>query len=185
MTPQSLSKYVPWDLIQFSQSPSAAPSYFPKSHQRAEISSLEKVILFLGKNRSPRVPNLGCRGTELPTGNLMFCQKSLYKMWYMSTHVSHDEAASHQLSISAAFWITQIDSAEECLILTQNLMQICCSTCSIILNAMATQYTCSLNGTYHPDWLIQWSHHSSYVCILSTLLGCQITLMSHKLFSLY
>ena len=26
--PQSYSKYPPWDLTQFSQSPSAAPSYF-------------------------------------------------------------------------------------------------------------------------------------------------------------
>ena len=36
-------------------------------------------------------------------------------------------------------------------------MQVCCSTCSVILNVTATQYTCSLNGIYHP----QWSCHCS------------------------
>ena len=37
--------------------------------------------------------------------------------------------------------------------------------CSVILNTMATQYTCSLNGTYCPHWLVQWSHHCSCMCI--------------------
>ena len=47
----------------------------------------------------------------------------------------------------------------------QNLMQIHCSTCSVILNAMATQCTCSLNGVYCPHWLVQWSCHCSYMRI--------------------
>ena len=62
--PQSPSKQAPWDLTQFSQSPSAALSYFPESHRWPEISLLPKIILVLGKGRSPRVPNLGCRGPE-------------------------------------------------------------------------------------------------------------------------
>ena len=33
------------------------------------------------------------------------------------------------------------------------------------LNVMATQYTCSLNGVYHPHWLVQWGHHCSHMCI--------------------
>ena len=70
-----------------------------------------------------------------------------------------DEAANHQLPIAAAFWIIWIVSAEECLSVTQNLMQICCSTRSVILNVMATQYTCSFNGIYHPHWLVQGSRH--------------------------
>ena len=49
--------------------------------------------------------------------------------------------------------------------LMQNLMHICCSTPSVILNATATQYTCSLNGIYHPHWLVQWSHHCSHMGI--------------------
>ena len=43
--------------------------------------------------------------------------------------------------------------------LMQNWMQMHCSTCSVILNAMATQYRCSLNEVYCPHWLVQCSHH--------------------------
>ena len=60
-----------------------------------------------------------------------------------------EAAANHQLPIAAAFRINRIVSAEERSGLTQNLMQIRCCTCSVILNAMATQYTCSLSGVYH------------------------------------
>ena len=59
-------KWAPWDLTQFSQSPSAASSYFPKSHWQSKISSLLKVIVVWGKARSCRVPNLGCSGAESP-----------------------------------------------------------------------------------------------------------------------
>ena len=76
-----------------------------------------------------------------------------------------DEAANHQLPIAAAFWITQIVFMDECSRLMQNLMQIHYSTHSVILNAMATQYTCSPNDFYHPHWLVQWSHHCSHMHI--------------------
>ena len=36
---------------------------------------------------------------------------------------------------------------------------------SVILNVTATQYTCSLNGIYHPHWLVLWSCHHSLMCI--------------------
>ena len=45
-------------------------------------------------------------------------------------------------------------------------MHICCFTCSLILNVMATQYTCSLNSIYHPHWLVQRSRHCSQMRIL-------------------
>ena len=64
-----------------------------------------------------------------------------------------------------AFWIIWTVSVKECSSLTQNLMQICCSTHSVILNAMATQCTCSLSGVYWPHWLVQWSHRCSHMCI--------------------
>ena len=64
-----------------------------------------------------------------------------------------------------AFWIIWIVSMEECLSLMQNLIQICCSICSVTLNAMATQYTCSLKGIYFPLWQVQWSHHCSHMCM--------------------
>ena len=73
-----------------------------------------------------------------------------------------NEAANHQLPIAVAFWIIRIVSMEECSSVSQNLMQIHCSTCSIILNAMATQYSCSPNGIYCPHWIVQWSHHCSH-----------------------
>ena len=83
------------------------------------------------------------------------------------------------------FWIIQIVSLEECSSLMQNLMQICCSTHSVILDAIATQYTCSLNSVYCPHWLVQWSCHCSRMCIPSTLLGCRLTSVLCKLPSLY
>ena len=65
--------------------------------------------------------------------------------------------------------------------LMQNLMQIHCSTYSVILNVTATQYTCSLKGFYHPHWLVQWSHYCVYMHIpVHTLLSCQFTSMSSK-----
>ena len=73
----------------------------------------------------------------------------------------HDEATNHQLPMAVAFWIIWIVSVEECSSFTQNFMQFCCSTCSVILNAMATQYTCSLSGVYRPHCLLQWSRHCS------------------------
>ena len=85
-------------------------------------------------------------------------------MWYERAHCC-DEAVNHQLSIAVAFWIIQIVSAEECSRLIQNLVQICCCTCSVILNVTATQYTCSLNGICHPHWLVQWSCHCSHMHI--------------------
>ena len=82
--------------------------------------------------------------------------------------ISHNSPSHHQLPhhiFLVAFWIIRIVSAEECSSLMQNLMQIYCSTCSVIFNVMATQYTCSLNGIYCPHWLVQWSHHCSHMCI--------------------
>ena len=43
--------------------------------------------------------------------------------------------------------------------------KICYSTCSVILNATATQYTCLLNGVYCLHWLVQWSRFCSGICI--------------------
>ena len=64
-----------------------------------------------------------------------------------------------------AFWIIWIVSMEKYLGLMHNTMQIHCSTHSIILNVMVTQYTCSLYGVYRPHWLVQWSYLCSRMCI--------------------
>ena len=89
-------------------------------------STFGKVILVWGKARNCRAPNLGCWGTESPG-------------WFdvlpnNSAHYVMHEAANHQLSRAAAFWIIPVVSVEEYSSLTQNLMQIRCSTRSVILN---------------------------------------------------
>ena len=162
--PPSPSKSASRALTQFSQSPSAAPSYFPESHRWSEISSLSKVILVLGKARSCRVPNVGCSGAESPEWFDVLPKKSTRDVMHEWEHC-HEEAANHQLPVAVAFWIIWIVSVEECSSLTQNLMENHCSTRSVILNVPATQYTCSLKGVYHSHWLVQWSCHCSCSCI--------------------
>ena len=44
------------------------------------------MILVLGKARSLRAPNLGCRGLS-HLGDLLFCQKTLHEMWCVSGHI--------------------------------------------------------------------------------------------------
>ena len=97
-------------------------------------------------------------------GNLIFCKNLCTRHDYEQMCCCFG-AANHQLPIAVALWIIHILSAEECLSLKQNLMQIHCSTCSVILDAMATQYTRSLNGIYCPHWLVKWSHHCSLMHI--------------------
>ena len=145
--------------MQFSQSPSAAP-YFPASHQWSELSSLSKVILVLGKARSCRAPDLGCSGAESPGWLEVSPKNSAWNMMHEQVYCC-DEAANHQLPIAEAFWIVETVSMEECSSIMQNLIQIHCCTCSVILNVMATRYTCSLHGIYPHNWLVQCSHHCS------------------------
>ena len=95
-------------------------------------------------------------------GDLMFHQKTLHKHEW--AHCC-DKAANHQLPIAVAFWIIPIVSAEECSSLMQNLMHIPCSTHSVIVNVMTTQYTCSVNSVYCLHWLVQWWCHFSHMCI--------------------
>ena len=154
-------------LHKFSQLPSASLSYFLVSHWWSEIFSLSKVILVLGKARSHRAPNLGCwvtRGVESPGWFDVSPKNSAWDRMH-ELACCHDEAVNHQFPIAAAFWIIPIVSTEECSSLMQNLMQICCSTRSVILNVTATQYTCLLNDIYRPHWLVQWSHHCSLTCV--------------------
>ena len=93
----------------------------------------------------------------------MFHQNTV-QMWYEWVCFC-DEAANHQLPIAATFWIIWIASMDEYSNLVQNLMQIHCSTHSVIWNATAKQYTCPLNNVYCPHWLVQWSHQCSHMCI--------------------
>ena len=122
------------------------------------------MILGLGKARSHRAPNLGCRGPESPGWFDVLPKNSTWDVMHKWAHC-RDEVANHQLPVAAAFWIIQTVFSEECSRLMQNRMQTHCSIHSVILNVMATQYTCSLNGVYHPHWLVQWSRHHSHMGI--------------------
>ena len=129
------------------------------------------MILVLGKVRSHRAPNLGYRGAESPGWFDVLPKSSagdVMREWMRCC----DKAVNHQLPRAAAFWITWIVSVEECLSLMQNLIQIRCSTRSVILNVMATQYTCSLNGVYLLHWLVKLS----FTCIHSSPLSLAASL---------
>ena len=175
MMPQSPSKEAPWDLTWFSQSPSAAPSYFPEFHWWSEISSLSKVILVFGEARSRRVPNLGCRGAEssgwfhVPPKNCTRCdaRAGTLSWWSCQSAVAR----------SCGLLNHCIGSVEECSSLTQNLVQIRGSTqLSHILNVTATQDTCSLSCIYHLHWPVKSSlfmhAHSSPLSLAPTLHWC-------------
>ena len=88
-------------------------------------------VCVCGKARSCRVSNLGCMGAESPGWFDVSPKTSAGDVMHERAHC-HDEAANHQLPIAAAFWIIWIVPVEECSSLTQNLMQISCSTCSVI-----------------------------------------------------
>ena len=62
-----------------SQSSSAAPSYFPESHQWSEIFSLSKVVLVSEKVEAAGHQMWGVRGLS-HLGDLMVCQKTLHKI---------------------------------------------------------------------------------------------------------
>ena len=149
--------------------PSAAPSYFPESHQLSEISSLSKMISVLGKARSCRAPNLGYRGPESPGWFDVSPKISAQDVMHEPEHCC-DEAANHQLPKAVAvfvvlylcilkaslkaFWIIWIVPAEHCSNLMQNLTQICCFISSVILNARP-----------HSTHAL-WNGHSSHMRIL-------------------
>ena len=83
----------------------------------SERSSLLKIILILGKPRSHRVPNLGCRETESPRWFDVLPKISARDVMHEWV-CSPAEAANHQLPIAVAFWIIWIVSMEECSSLT-------------------------------------------------------------------
>ena len=99
--PQSSSKWAACDLTKFSQSSSPTLLYFPESHQWPEISSLLKGILVLGKARSHRALNLGCKGLS-HLGDLMFGNNTARDVMHEQAHCC-DEAVNHQLSTVVAF----------------------------------------------------------------------------------
>ena len=102
-----------------SQSPSATPLYFLESHWQCEISSF-KGDFSLGKSQKLQSAKSGLSHR----GDVMFRQKFLHKTQCMSECV-----VMMKLPITSCpqLWPSE-SSVEECSSLTQNLMQIRCST---------------------------------------------------------
>ena len=120
------------------------------------------MILVLGKARSLRAPILGCRRSWITWVIRCFTKNPCTGCERELVHC-HDEAANHQLPIAAAFWIIQNSFCREMSKLNPKFDSVHCSTLSVTLNAMATQYMCLLNSTYRPHWLVQWSRHCSHM----------------------
>ena len=83
----------------------------------------------------------------------MWCMSTYVAVWICPSPVAH---SCGLLNHPNSFW-------EECSSLTQNFADLLLYV--LILNATATQCTCSHNDVYCPHWLIQWSHHCSCVHI--------------------
>ena len=103
-------------------------------------------------------------------GDLMFCQKTLPELRHMIRPTVVMKLPITGCPQLRAFWIIQIVSAEECSSLAQNLVQICCSACSVTLNVKATQCAYSLNSVSLPHRWVHWSCHCSCMLILVTSL---------------
>ena len=140
MIPQSPSKQAPWDLTRFSQTPSAAHHIFLNLIRGLKSLPFQRRFQFWEK---PEVA--GCQiwaaGRLSHLGDFMFHQKTLHETGCMSRCIVMMKLPITSCPSAVAFCIIQIVSREECSSLTQNLIQICCSTCSVILNVMASQYT--------------------------------------------
>ena len=157
---QSPSKQAPWDLTQFFQSPSAAPSYFSEFHRWSEVSSLSKVISVLRKARSHRAPNLGCRGLS-HLGDLIFHQKTLHETWHMSRCV-----VVVKVPITSCPQLQPLSHPNS---FCRGMFKLNAKFSADLLLYSLSHFECDGHTghtlTQRPHWLVQWSHHCSHTCI--------------------
>ena len=173
MMPQSPSKWAPWYFTQFSQLPSAALLYFPESHQQSEISSLSKVILVPGKARSHRVPNLGCRGVESPGWFDVLPKNSARDVRRARAHC-RDEAANFW--ISEEFPWRKVQAEHEI-------------WCRFVARSVIWMWRPHRTHAHSMVSTVPTDRYSEVILVhtcafQSPLLGCQVSSMSCKLFSL-
>ena len=123
---------------------------------------LSKVILVLGKDKNCRVPNMGFGAAEspgwfdvLPNTLCVRCDAwaGVLSWWGCQPPVAYS-CLNHP-----------VVSVEECPSLTQNRCRFVALYAQVILNTTTTPYTCSINGVYHPHWLVQWGRHHSHMSI--------------------
>ena len=120
------------------------------------------MVLVLGKSRSCTASNLGFSGAESP-GDLMLCKKLCMRYdtwvgalswWSCQSPVAHSYSLlNHPNSFHRGMFKLNTKFDADLLLYL------------LIFNVMATQYTYSLNSIYCPHWLVQWSHHCSFMCI--------------------
>ena len=97
----------------------------------------------------------------------------------LSIDLDHLWGTCVTLLFALHFWIIQIVSAGECSSLMQHLMKIHCSTCSFWMWQPHSTHAHSTTSTA-PYSEVVIVHACTF---LSTLLGCQLTSMSRKPFS--
>ena len=107
-------------------------------------------------------------------GDLLFHQKPAQDMMHKWAHC-REEPADHRLPIAEAFWISFCRGMFK----ANAKLDAYSLLYSVILNVIATQYTCSFNGIYRPHWLVQWRHfllfmhsHSSPLSLAARLHQC-------------
>ena len=130
------------------QSPSAAPSHiFPESHWWSEISSLWKVMLVLGKVRSHRAPNLGCRGAESPEWLDVSPKNCVRRDAWAGTLLwwSCQSPVAHSCGL-----LKYPNSFHAGLFKFKTQFDVDSFLYSLILNVMIIKHTHSLNSVYHP-----------------------------------
>ena len=136
-----------------------------------------------GKSQKSQGTKSGLWGAESPGWFDVLPKNSTWDVMHEQV-CCRDEAANHQLPIVVASWINWIVSTEERSSLTQNLMWICWSTQSFWIRWPHSTRAHSMASTAPTDSYSEVGivHVSTFQ---STLLGCQVTSMSCKLFSLY
>ena len=115
-----------------------------------------EVILVLGKTRGCRVPNLGCMGWfDVLPKSCMRCDvwMDILSWWSCQSPVAHScGLLNRPNSLHGGMFKLNTKFDADSLLIHYSI---------VILNATATQYTCSLSGVHHPHWLVQGSHHCS------------------------
>ena len=200
MTPQSPSKEVPSDLTQFSQHLFHYSKHSAKSFVRITISCLiYSSILSTIRNLFPFKGDLSFGKSQkslltaactcsIFSGGLLVAglpeRGSLRSSTIFKEFLPHFYLHCTHYIVPESLLNHLNSSMEEC----ASSIKIHCSTHSVILNVMDTEYTCSLN---HSTAFTTPTDKNSEVVIVqartfhSTLLGCKVMSMQYKLFLLY